>query len=86
MATDVAERTTRPNAVVTLVTPSFQWPPAGQVPDGRREKLMTVIENGDFPPAEWFVGRKPRDVESYPPVAKLNRDIDFGRPPGGGRK
>ena len=35
--------------------------------DGRKEKLMTVVEDTTLPPAEWFVGRKPMEVEKYPP-------------------
>jgi hypothetical protein len=33
---------------------------------GEKETLMTTIEGGELPPAEWFVGKRPMDVERYP--------------------
>jgi hypothetical protein len=33
---------------------------------GSKVTLMTAIEGGELPPAEWFVGKKPMQVERYP--------------------
>ena len=49
--------------------------------DGRKETLMTVIEGGDLPPAGWFVGRKPREVEKYPPDRPAGRMAPDTDPP-----
>jgi hypothetical protein len=35
--------------------------------NGSKERLITIIEGGELPPPEWFVGRKPKDVEKYQP-------------------
>lgn len=32
---------------------------------GATETLMTMIEGGTLPPAEWFVGKRPMDVKRY---------------------
>jgi hypothetical protein len=32
---------------------------------GRKEILMTVIESGALPPAEWFIGKRPMDVARF---------------------
>jgi len=34
---------------------------------GVKETLLTVIDDGKLPPAEWYIGRKPREVGCYPP-------------------
>jgi hypothetical protein len=34
---------------------------------GKKETLMTLIEGGGLPPAEWFIGKKPMQVTKYPP-------------------
>ena len=34
---------------------------------GATETLMTTIEGGRLPPAEWFIGKTPREVAKYPP-------------------
>lgn len=34
---------------------------------GATETLMTVIEGGVLPPAEWFIGKTPREAAKYPP-------------------
>jgi hypothetical protein len=34
---------------------------------GGKKTLMTTIEGGELPPAEWFIGKKPMQVEKYPP-------------------
>jgi hypothetical protein len=33
--------------------------------NGATETLMTAIEGGTLPPTEWFVGKRPMDVERY---------------------
>jgi len=35
--------------------------------NGATETLMTTIEGGRLPPAEWFIGKTPREVAKYPP-------------------
>jgi hypothetical protein len=35
--------------------------------DGRRDRLLVRIENGNVPDPSWLVGRKPRDAEVYAP-------------------
>jgi hypothetical protein len=32
---------------------------------GATETLMTIIEGGSLPPAEWFIGKRPMDVQRY---------------------
>lgn len=34
---------------------------------GQKEKLMTRIEGGQLPPADWFVGKTPMQIEQYRP-------------------
>jgi hypothetical protein len=34
---------------------------------GITERMMTVIEGGTLPPAEWFIGKTPREVAKYSP-------------------
>lgn len=34
---------------------------------GRKETLMTVIPDGQLPPAEWFLGKTPRQTTEYRP-------------------
>jgi hypothetical protein len=51
--------------------------------DGRKEKLMTVIEGGGLPPTDWFIGKKPMQVEKYPPTPGHARAADSRRSPGG---
>jgi hypothetical protein len=34
---------------------------------GATETLMTTIEGDRLPPAEWFIGKTPREVAKYPP-------------------
>jgi len=33
---------------------------------GNKVTLMTAVEGGELPPTEWFVGKKPMQVEQYP--------------------
>ena len=33
--------------------------------NGEAATMMTRIEDGELPPAEWFVGKRPMDVERY---------------------
>jgi len=33
---------------------------------GARETLMTAIEDGRLPPTDWFIGKTPREVATYP--------------------
>lgn len=44
---------------------------------GKKETLMTKIERGELPPAEWFIGKRPMQVEKYlperPPLRPANR-------------
>jgi hypothetical protein len=40
---------------------------------GNAVTLMTVIESGKLPPAEWFVGKKPMQVKQYPPERPASR-------------
>lgn len=34
---------------------------------GDKETLLTAVEGSELPPAEWFVGKRPMDVQRYPP-------------------
>lgn len=35
---------------------------------GGKKTLMTAIEAGELPPAEWFIGKKPMQIQKYPPT------------------
>jgi hypothetical protein len=40
---------------------------------GATETLMTTIEGGNLPPAEWFIGKTPREVAKYPSERRASR-------------
>ena len=49
--------------------------------NGSKQKLMTVIEGAELPSAEWFVGKKPMEVEKYPPDRPRSRPASDVRAP-----
>jgi hypothetical protein len=48
---------------------------------GDKETLMTAIEGGELPPAEWFVGKTPMQIKKYSPERPASRPVsDLGSP------
>jgi hypothetical protein len=48
---------------------------------GNKETLMTAIEGGELPPAEWFVGKTPMQIKKYLPERPVSGPLSGGNTP-----